>query len=73
MTDILARMFIIAVFLLYSGVFLALVGWSIRRALRDRLKKTGMAKVLKHFQSLAFLHHTRAISSRLKGTLPPSF
>jgi len=59
MAEILARTFIIAFFLLYSGAFLALVGWSIRRALRDRLKKTGMTKVLKHFQRLAFLHHTR--------------
>jgi hypothetical protein len=59
MAEILARTFIIAFVLVYSGVFLALVGWSIGRALRDRLRKTGMTKVLKHFQRLAFLHHTR--------------
>jgi hypothetical protein len=59
MTDILARTFIIAFFLLYSGAFLALVAWSVRRALCDRRQKSGMAKVLKHFQRLAFLQHTR--------------
>ena len=59
MAELFARAFIIAFLLLYSGVLLALVGWSIRRALRDRLRKTGMTKVLKHFQRLAFLHHTR--------------
>jgi len=60
MAEIFARAFIIAFVLIYAGVFLALVGWSIRRALRNRLQKTGMTKVLKHFQSLAFLDHTHS-------------
>jgi hypothetical protein len=59
MTEILARAFIVAFVLIYSGVFIALAGWSLRRALRSRLKRTGMTKVLKHSQRLAFLDHTR--------------
>jgi hypothetical protein len=59
MDEVLARVFIIGFFLAYSGVVVALAGWSIRRALRARLKKPGMSKVLKHFQNLSFLQQTR--------------
>jgi hypothetical protein len=60
MTEILARTFIIAFFILYSWVFLALAGWSIRRALRDRLRKIGMIGATGHSQRLGFLHHARS-------------
>jgi hypothetical protein len=60
MTEILARTFIIAFFILYSWVFLALAGWSIRRALRDRRRKIGMIGVIEHSECLGFLHHARS-------------